>query len=40
LRERVAQDLGVEISGDDKRWRGPEPAAASTRVTVSRTQVQ
>ena len=40
LRERVAQDLGVEIRGDDTRWRGAEPATASTRVTVSRTQVQ
>ena len=30
LRKRVAQDLRVEIRGDDKDWRGPEPATASS----------
>ena len=40
LRKRVAQDLRVEIRGDDKDWRGPAPDTPSTCLTVIRTQVQ
>ena len=40
LRKRVAQDLRVEIRGDDKDWRGPAPDTPSTCLTVTRTQVQ
>ena len=32
LRKRVAQDLRVEIRGDDKDWRGPAPDTPSTCV--------
>ena len=40
LREKVAADLNIEISGDDKDWRRPATPRSRVCVTVSRTQVQ